>query len=389
MCSSDLAGDAVSWAQADGSIGPIVQANLTAPTITSVVAGPVNGTVTCYFTGGSGPYYQIYWYGNNTAPQSPVTPDGSGSSSPISDSTGPSSNITEYMYVRSVATLGETSVGPSSVASAWSAGVSFNMTAYYTVTWDANGGSVSPSSFTQSSGSLSTTAPTPTLTGYSFNGWYSASSGGSLIVSAGNSYTPTSDITLYAQWTANTYTVSYDANGGSGAPSSQTKTYNVTLTLSSTVPTRTGYTFNNWNTASGGGGTSYASGASYTNNASVTLYAQWTQNPSVPGNPSNTSVGSTTQTTNLTTTLIRNSNTNKTQSWNSTGSGSFTISWTGGSGATSHEVYYNTNGATPTSGTGADFSNLGTSYNLNYSYGSASVNYYYWVRARKIGRAHV
>lgn len=72
-----------------------------------------------------------------------------------------------------------------------------------------------------------------------------------------------------------TYTVSYNANGGSGAPGSQTKTYGVALTLSSTKPTRTNYDFVKWNTKTDGSGTSYNSGASYTANAAVTLYAVW------------------------------------------------------------------------------------------------------------------
>lgn len=72
-----------------------------------------------------------------------------------------------------------------------------------------------------------------------------------------------------------TYTISYNANGGSGTMSSQTKTQNVALTLSSNTFTRSGYTFTGWNTSSTGSGTSYTSGASYTANASATLYAQW------------------------------------------------------------------------------------------------------------------
>ena len=72
------------------------------------------------------------------------------------------------------------------------------------------------------------------------------------------------------------YTVSYNANGGSGAPSSQTKWYGKTLTLTSSKPTRNYYAFSKWNTVSGGTGTNYNSGASYTANASATLYAQWT-----------------------------------------------------------------------------------------------------------------
>lgn len=74
---------------------------------------------------------------------------------------------------------------------------------------------------------------------------------------------------------AKTYTVSYNANGGTGAPSAQTKTYGTALTLSSTQPTRSGYRFAGWNTNAAGTGTSYAAGGSYTANAGVTLYAQW------------------------------------------------------------------------------------------------------------------
>lgn len=74
-----------------------------------------------------------------------------------------------------------------------------------------------------------------------------------------------------------TYTVAYNANGGSGAPSSQTKTHGTNLTLSSTKPTRTGYTFTEWNTKSDGSGTSYSSGGNYTANSGITLYAIWTE----------------------------------------------------------------------------------------------------------------
>lgn len=74
------------------------------------------------------------------------------------------------------------------------------------------------------------------------------------------------------------YTVSYNANGGSGAPGNQKKAQDITLKLSTTTPTRTGYTFNGWNTNNSGTGTNYAAGANYTANANVTLYAKWTAN---------------------------------------------------------------------------------------------------------------
>lgn len=71
------------------------------------------------------------------------------------------------------------------------------------------------------------------------------------------------------------YTITYNANGGSGAPSNQTKKHGENITLSSVKPTKSGYTFTGWNTSSNGSGTSYSSGGIYSNNSNVTLYAQW------------------------------------------------------------------------------------------------------------------
>ena len=74
----------------------------------------------------------------------------------------------------------------------------------------------------------------------------------------------------------NVYTVSYNANGGTGAPASQEKYYGKSLTLSSTTPTRSGYTFKGWATSSSAASANYSAGGTYTANASVTLYAVWT-----------------------------------------------------------------------------------------------------------------
>lgn len=76
----------------------------------------------------------------------------------------------------------------------------------------------------------------------------------------------------------NTYVVTYDENGGSGAPDSQTKTKDVNLTLSSVKPTKSGFRFVSWNTKSDGSGTSYNPGDTYDKNLSITLYAQWGSN---------------------------------------------------------------------------------------------------------------
>lgn len=147
--------------------------------------------------------------------------------------------------------------------------------ASYTVSYNANGGSGAPSSQTKWYGKTLTLSSTkPTRTGYSFQGWSTANDS-SVEYAAGGSYTGNSALTLYAVWKANTYTVSYNANGGSGAPGSQTKTYGVTLTLSSTKPTRTNYNFLGWGTSSSATTVSYAAGGSYTANAAITLYAIW------------------------------------------------------------------------------------------------------------------
>lgn len=145
---------------------------------------------------------------------------------------------------------------------------------------------------------------TYTRTGYTQDGWSVNQNGSTKDYNLSATYSGSADLNLYPHWKADTYTIKYDANGGSGAPGNQTKTYGVDLTLSSTKPTRanasagsytvtynansgsvspdsasaartTSYTFNNWNTASGGGGTSYSSGGTYSANAAATLYAQW------------------------------------------------------------------------------------------------------------------
>ena len=73
------------------------------------------------------------------------------------------------------------------------------------------------------------------------------------------------------------FTVTYDANGGSGAPASQTKEAGVDITLSSAEPLRSGYIFTEWNTAQDGTGANYAMGATFSLDADTTLYAQWSQ----------------------------------------------------------------------------------------------------------------
>lgn len=147
--------------------------------------------------------------------------------------------------------------------------------ASYTVSYNANGGSGVPGTQTKWYGqTLKLSSAKPTRTGYTFAGW-ATSSGGSVAYQPGGNYTANSAVTLYAKWTANTWTISYNANGGSGAPSSQTKTYGITLHLSSTKPTRTNYNFLGWATSATATTPDYQPGAAFTVNATITLYAVW------------------------------------------------------------------------------------------------------------------
>jgi len=187
----------------------------------------------------------------------------------------------------------------TAVSSSSSATASSSSVATYTITYrgNSNTGGTAPAEQTKTAGQAVTLsgAGTLTRTGYTFNGWNTVAGGTGTAYAAGASYTANADITLYAQWRANTYTVTYSANSGTGAPAAQTKTHDVALTLSSTRPTRTGYNFVSWNTAAGGTGTTYAPGASYTANADVTLYAQWSSSSAASSSsttPSSSSVAS-------------------------------------------------------------------------------------------------
>ena len=175
-------------------------------------------------------------------------------------------------------------VGASSGASSYTSGATawwpasshpLGALASYAVTYNANGGSSAPGQQTKwFNESLTLSTSQPTKNGYTFKGW-ATSSGGSVAYSPGSTYTGNAALTLYAVWQVWTYTVSYNANGGSGAPGSQTKTWGQNLTLSSTKPTRSLYNFKGWGTSSGSTSASYQPGGTYSTNAAITLYAVW------------------------------------------------------------------------------------------------------------------
>ena len=148
-------------------------------------------------------------------------------------------------------------------------------TTSYTISYNANSGTGAPADQTKwHDEALILSSTKPAKTGHTFKGWGISQSDTTADYAAGESYIENAEITLYAIWEPDTYTVRYNANGGTGAPDNQTKTYGVTLTLSSIKPTRTGYTFKGWATSSDGSA-AYAAGASYTENKETTLFAVW------------------------------------------------------------------------------------------------------------------
>ncbi len=152
-----------------------------------------------------------------------------------------------------------------------------------TVTFNANGGTGTMANQTTNTPTALTTNAF-TRTGYTFSGWNTAANGSGTAYANGATYPFTANVTLYAQWTINQYTLTYNGNGNTGgtAPSPVTQDYNTTVAAAAPgTLVRSGYTFTGWNTASNGSGNTYAVGAPFTFTASTTLYAQWIAAPTI------------------------------------------------------------------------------------------------------------
>ncbi|MGI6740204.1 MAG: MBG domain-containing protein [Brevefilum sp.] len=144
----------------------------------------------------------------------------------------------------------------------------------HTVTFNANGG-------TGTMDVQTANVPTKlikntfTRTGYTFSGWNTAANGSGTAYADEVEYSFAADITLYAQWTANTYTVTFEANGGiTPVPESMEVTYGSAYGSLATT-SRTSYTFKGWFTAASGG-TEVKADTLVTTDSDHTLYAQWT-----------------------------------------------------------------------------------------------------------------
>ena len=157
----------------------------------------------------------------------------------------------------------------------------------FTISFDGNNafggvvtsGSMENGSFVAGGVPYSIAANGFTKAGYNFDGWKNAS-GTSFVVGSG--YSTAANLTLIAQWTPASYTITYNANGATSgtAPSAGTLTTGTAFTAaanpSPSLLAKTGYTFSGWNTAANGSGTNYAEGASVTTTSNLTLFAKWT-----------------------------------------------------------------------------------------------------------------
>ena len=142
----------------------------------------------------------------------------------------------------------------------------------FNVTWDPNGGSVSP---TSSSNVTTVTAPTPTLAGNAFNGWTCVPDGTPVSpVSAGTTFTPSANTTCTASWTAYTVTYSYGTGGGTVPTSPNSGVVVLPVQGAMTAPTG-GYTFGGWTCTPGTPTTTLAAGASFTPSGNATCTAVW------------------------------------------------------------------------------------------------------------------
>lgn len=115
--------------------------------------------------------------------------------------------------------------------------------------------------------------PTPTRTGHTFDGWYTKATGGTKVTGS-TTITTNSSHALYAHWTPNTYTITFDPNGGSCSTESKIVTYGATYGALPT-PTCGSYRFDGWFTAPSGG-IKISDASTFLGVTNITIYAHWT-----------------------------------------------------------------------------------------------------------------
>ncbi len=145
----------------------------------------------------------------------------------------------------------------------------------YTVVFNTQGGVADPISKSVTFDAAYGTLPTPVRTGYSFAGWWTSVGGAGSPVTDSTAVVIAADHTLYAAWSANAYTVTFDAQNGAVEPANKSVTFNAAYGTLPT-PARVGYAFVGWWTGASGAGFEIAPSSTVTVAADHSLYAKWT-----------------------------------------------------------------------------------------------------------------
>lgn len=238
----------------------------TTPTGFSATTNRTDGVNLTWTAVSNATSYEIYWNTvGGSAPTNSTAADFTGITGTSYLDTGMNSGVSRDYWIRS-----RNSVG----ASAWSSRVTgTRVTATYTVTWNANGGSVSTTSSTFSAGG-SVTTPTPTRSGYTFVAWRDTPSGDyTYTTGAGVSWSPPSqNITMYARWTASGTAPATPTNGGGTYTTGTNYVTNATFTSSASGTTPITYSWTvSSSTSSSGPWSSRGSGSISSSSLSTTL----------------------------------------------------------------------------------------------------------------------
>ncbi len=205
-----------------------------------------------------------------------------------------------YSYYMSTSSSPSTSSYVDSYTWYWTANADYHskyiyVYQRYTITYNGNGytGGTVPSTQYKAHGvNITLSSSKPTKTGYTFQGWGTSSTTSTASYASGATYSGNANLSLYAVWKANTYSVQYNRNESaysgstssfdtvSGTMSNSSHTYNVSKALSSNAFTMTNWSFAGWATSSSGS-VVYSNGQSVsnlttTNGGTVNLYAKWT-----------------------------------------------------------------------------------------------------------------
>jgi len=318
-----LAGQAIASLDLPAHAAPVVAPS--APTYLYASTDSSDG-INLFWGGASGSItnYGIWWNSSpGGAPSSGSTPDFTTSSTSYTD-TIVSQGVERWYWVRAQ--------GPGGNSAWYPAGNgvygfrTLPQSRYYFDGQSADYLSYSDSGLNNNGSTIY--LPSVSRTGYTFGGWWTGqNSSGTYIGPMGGAFSVgsySSGTTFYAYWYATTYTLNYDANGGSVSPSSKTVTYSSTYGTLPT-PTRSGYSFNGWFTATTGGA-QVTSTTTYNTASDSTIFAQWTASIPVFSDQS------------ITTTAVLNKNINTNID--------YTVS---AAPVTSFEIVYSGTGIDPTS----------------------------------------